>query len=106
MVGRGLARARGRPPRPRRPRSDSAQLGNDARGDGVVWAEAAENVRERLDAMLRLPQEDPALEALLSTYPRSLRFRVLVVHDPEQCRSLAQAMASAVGRSAVAGTAR
>jgi CBS domain-containing protein len=80
--------------------------GSDAHRTRVVWAEAAENVRERLDAMLRLPQQDPDLEALLSIYPRSLRFSVLVVHDPEQCRRLAQALASAVDRSAVAGTVR
>jgi CBS domain-containing protein len=76
---------------------------NDADGTGVVWAEAAENVRERLDAMLRLPQQDPKLEALLAIYPRSLRFRVVVVHDPEQCRRLARALASAIGRSASIG---
>ena len=44
----------------------------------------SENVRERLDAMLRLPQADPMLEGLLAAYPRTLRFRVVVAHDPEQ----------------------
>lgn len=58
----------------------------------VLWAESSANIRERLDQMLRTPQEDPALEALLDVYPRDLRFRCLVVHDPERRERLARGL--------------
>jgi len=47
-----------------------------------VWAEATSNIRERLDGMLRLPQNDAQLETLLDVYPRTLQFQCAVVHDP------------------------
>ena len=50
----------------------------------IVWVEAADNIRERLDEMLRKPQAEPVLEELLGAYPRSVIFHVLVVSDPER----------------------
>jgi len=58
----------------------------------VVWAEATPNMRERLDQMLRSPQDDPRLEAMLDVYPRTLRFRCLTIYDAEQRQSLASAL--------------
>lgn len=47
----------------------------------LLWAEATSNLHERLDQMLRLPQESPELEALLGVYPRKLAVRVLVIAE-------------------------
>lgn len=66
--------------------------GLDASARRIVWAEDSPNMRERLDQMLRNPQEDPRLEAMLDVYPRTLRFRCLTVYDPEQRHSLASAL--------------
>lgn len=60
----------------------------------ALWAESSLNIRERLDEMLRTPQDDPALEALLEVYPRDLRFRCLVVHDPERRERLARGLST------------
>jgi CBS domain-containing protein len=56
----------------------------DEQSPEVVWVEAPLDLRGRLDEMLRLPQADPRLEALLAVYPRRLNFRTLVVADPER----------------------
>lgn len=66
--------------------------GVDASSRRIVWAEATANMRERLDHMLRSPQSDPRLEAMLDVYPRTLRFRCLTVYDTEQRESLASAL--------------
>jgi CBS domain-containing protein len=66
--------------------------GVDANSRRIVWAEATSNMRERLDHMLRNPQSDPRLEAMLDVYPRTLRFRCLTVFDSEQRESLANAL--------------
>jgi CBS domain-containing protein len=66
--------------------------GVDATSRRIVWAEATENMRERLDHMLRNPQSDARLEAMLDVYPRTLRFRCLTVYDVEQRESLASAL--------------
>jgi CBS domain-containing protein len=58
-----------------------SQGGEDSWG---VWAEATSNIRERLDGMLGLPQNDPQLERLLEVYPRTIHFQFVVVHDPVQ----------------------
>jgi CBS domain-containing protein len=58
----------------------------------ALWAESSVNIRERLDQMLRTPQDDPALEAMLDVYPRDLRFRCLVVHDAERRERLARGL--------------
>jgi CBS domain-containing protein len=61
----------------------------------IVWAEAAENMRERLDEMLRNPQANPQLETLLNVYPRTLRFQCLTVHDETQRKQLASSLGKA-----------
>jgi CBS domain-containing protein len=64
-------------------------------GDGgrrLVWAGAAPNMRERLEEMLRHPDDDTGLEQLIQVYPRSLRFRCLTVHDACQREQLASAL--------------
>ncbi len=66
--------------------------GVDAETSRPVWVEPSLNIRERLDQMLRAPQDDPALEALLAVYPRALRFRCLVVHDAQRRARLARAL--------------
>jgi CBS domain-containing protein len=66
--------------------------GLDATARRLVWAEATPNMRERLDQMLRNPQDDPRLEAMLDVYPRTLRFRCLTVYDADQRQSIASAL--------------
>jgi CBS domain-containing protein len=73
---------------------------DDIEGRHALWVEAADNMRERLDAMLRLPQNEPELEALLEVYPRTLRFRALIVGDPERRERMARAIANLIGRAA------
>jgi CBS domain-containing protein len=63
----------------------------------VVWAEATENIRERLDQMLRTPQEDPRLESLLEVYPRTIRFRCIPMHDARQREQLASVLCHVPG---------
>src|SRR5688572_30558839 len=46
--------------------------GLDERKRRRVWAESTDNLRERLDQMLREPQDDEALEAMLEVYPRTV----------------------------------
>lgn len=69
--------------------------GLDSSAKRIVWAEAASNMRDRLDEMLRNPQENARLEAMLDVYPRTLRFRCLTVFDPEQRQQLASALCTA-----------
>jgi len=69
----------------------------DARPN-IVWAEACDNVRERLDEMLRQPQDDAALEELLGAYPRRVIFHVLVVHDPERRARLLRSLRAVLAR--------
>jgi CBS domain-containing protein len=69
----------------------------DPSANPVVWAEAAENMRERLDQMLRNPQEDPRLERLLEAYPRTVRFRCITMHDAGQREQLASALCHVPG---------
>ena len=66
--------------------------GLDESSRRIVWAEATPNMRERLDHMLRNPQADARLEAMLDVYPRTVRFRCLTVYDVEQRDSLASAL--------------
>lgn len=66
--------------------------GLDASKKRVVWAEASANMRQRLDQMLREPQDDEGLEAILEVYPRSVRFRCLTMHDEAQREELAGAL--------------
>jgi hypothetical protein len=63
----------------------------------LVWAEPAANMRERLDQMLREPQEDEKLESMLDRYPRTVRFRCLTIQDAAQREKLADALGN-VGR--------
>lgn len=64
----------------------------------IVWVEATQNIRERLDEMLRLPQDEPALEALLSVYPRRVIFRALTVPDEERRTRLVRSLRSVLAR--------
>ncbi|MEO8178912.1 MAG: CBS domain-containing protein [Deltaproteobacteria bacterium] len=64
----------------------------------IVWVEAAENIRERLDEMLRLPQDDPALEALLAVHPRRVIFRAQAVSDPERRARLVRSLRAVLAR--------
>lgn len=66
--------------------------GLDERERRVVWAEPATNMRERLDQMLREPQEEEGLESMLDVYPRTVRFRCLTIQDKAQRERLADAM--------------
>jgi CBS domain-containing protein len=68
--------------------------GLDARAKRVVWAEPANNMRERLDQMLCKPQNDPRLEAILEAYPRNVHFRCLTIYDARQREQLASALCS------------
>jgi CBS domain-containing protein len=63
-----------------------------------VWAEATSNIRERLDEMLRMPQDESALEAALGQYPRRVTFRALVVSDPERRARLVRALRAVLAR--------
>jgi CBS domain-containing protein len=71
---------------------------DDADVRSAVWVESSENVQERLDEMLRMPQSDLRLERLLTPYPRTLRFRVLVMHDRERRERLAAAIAHLIAK--------
>lgn len=64
----------------------------DTEAKQPLWAESSLNIRERLDLLLRNPQEDPKLEALLGVYPRTLRFRTLVVRDAGRRARLGRAL--------------
>ena len=66
--------------------------GLDSTAKRVVWAEATENMRERLDQMLRSPQQDPRLESIIEAYPRYVRFRCLTIHDAGLREQLANAL--------------
>lgn len=66
--------------------------GLDVSKKRVVWAEASANMRQRLDQMLREPQDDDGLEAILEVYPRTVRFRCLTMHDEAQREKLAAAL--------------
>lgn len=69
-----------------------------------LWAESTSNIRERLDQMLRNPQDDARLESMLEVYPRELYVRHLVVHDSGRRERLARALANMVrAASAPAG---
>lgn len=64
-----------------------------------VWAEPAANMRERLDQMLREPQDEAELESMLEVYPRTVRFRCLTVQDEAQREQLADALCTVERRS-------
>jgi CBS domain-containing protein len=66
--------------------------GLDENNKRLVWAEATPDMRERLDQMLREPQEDESLEAILQEYPRSVRFRCLTIEDEAQREQVADAL--------------
>ena len=57
-----------------------------------VWAESAANMRERLDQMLREPQDEAGLEAILEVYPRTVRFRCMTIEDEARRKELADAL--------------
>jgi CBS domain-containing protein len=64
----------------------------------IVWVEAAENIRERLDEMLLKPQDEPVLEHLLEPYPRAVIFRSLVITDPERQARLLRSLRSVLAQ--------
>lgn len=73
--------------------------GFDERKKRRVWAEPAANMRERLDQMLREPQQDEALESILEVYPRTVRFRCLTIQDEAQREQLADALCNVERKS-------
>ncbi|HTV21873.1 MAG TPA: CBS domain-containing protein [Polyangiaceae bacterium] len=58
----------------------------------LIWAESVGNMRERLDQMLREPQDEEGLESMLEAYPRSVRFRCLAMESESQRERLADAL--------------
>ena len=64
----------------------------------IVWAEGTDNIRERLDQMLREPQDEPALEQLLGAYPRSVIYHVLVVTDADRRSRLLRSLRAVLAR--------
>jgi CBS domain-containing protein len=64
----------------------------------IVWAEGTDNIRERLDQMLREPQDEPTLEQLLGAYPRSVIYHVLVVTDPDRRARLLRSLRAVLSR--------
>lgn len=52
---------------------------NDKSKPSTFWAGVTPNIQERLDEMLRSPQDDLLLENMLAPYPRDVSFRYLVV---------------------------
>ena len=91
-----LGAAHRAPPRP------GIILLSPALGEGHqrrVWAEPTGNMRERLDQMLREPQAEAALEAMLEVYPRTVRFRCLTVQDDARREQLADALCTVERRS-------
>jgi CBS domain-containing protein len=82
---------------PEAPGLIALSAGADTEAKRPLWAESSLNIRERLDKMLRNPQGDPKLEALLTVYPRTLRFRCVVVHDARRRERLARALQKVVG---------
>lgn len=64
-----------------------------------VWAESTANMRERLDQMLREPQDEEELESILEAYPRSVRFRCLTIEDEAQRDQLADALCNVERKS-------
>lgn len=80
---------------------------NDKSSPSTFWAGVTPNIRERLDEMLRSPQDDLVLENMLAPYPRDLSFRYLVVPSARRRARLLQSI-SAAARSteARAGHAR
>lgn len=80
--------------------------GFDGSKKRVVWAESALDMRERLDQMLREPQDDEGLEAMLEVYPRTVRFRCLTMHDKARRDELADALCNVTRRSRSARRAR
>jgi CBS domain-containing protein len=62
----------------------------------VVWAEACENIRGRLEEILH-PEDSaaashPELQAVLECHPRRFEFRVLIVVEPERRARLLRAL--------------
>jgi len=64
-----------------------------------VWAESAANMRERLDQMLREPQDEEGLEAILEVYPRTVRFRCLTIGDAARREQLVGALCNVERKS-------
>lgn len=73
--------------------------GFDERKQRIVWAESATNMRERLDQMLRQPDDDPRLESILEAYPRTVRFRCLTIYDTAQRQQLAHELCNVAPRA-------
>jgi hypothetical protein len=68
---------------------------NDRSRPPVFWAGVTPNIQERLDEMLRSPQDDQVLESLLAPYPRDVSFRYLVVPSARRRARLLQSITSA-----------
>jgi len=66
---------------------------------GLLWVEATSNLHERLDEMLRLPQQSAELEALLGVYPRKLVLRVLIVPEGKRRDRILRALHSLLKRA-------
>ncbi len=53
-----------------------------------VWVEEADNLRDRLEQMLYMPQSDPIIERLLQEFPRPIRVRALRESSPDRRTAL------------------
>lgn len=67
---------------------------NDKSQPSTFWAGVTPNIQERLDEMLRSPQDDLVLENLLAPFPRDLSFRYLVVPSARRRARLLKSIAA------------
>lgn len=70
---------------------------NDRSKPSTFWAGVTPNIQERLDEMLRSPQDDVMLEDMLAPYPRDLSFRYLVVPSARRRARLLKSISAAQG---------
>jgi hypothetical protein len=64
----------------------------DVMNRSFFHASPSDTIGVLLQEMLREPQDDEGLEAILEAYPRSVRFRCLTMHDEAQREQLAGAL--------------
>ena len=72
---------------------------NDKAKAPIFWAGVTPNIQERLDEMLRCPQDDLVLEDMLAPYPRDVSFRYLVIPSARRRARLLKSITSAPSAS-------